>query len=96
MISYRMYFRVETEIDAPSYLKTIANANQYRLVQKDGHISPLVQLSSRRPDNENSSLISADDGYNDNWLTAEQLGFNKSQHEAFKNALTHEFVVIQG
>ena len=30
------------------------------------------------------------------WPTAEQLGFNDSQYEAFKMALTKEFVVIQG
>ena len=30
------------------------------------------------------------------WPPAKDLDFNESQYEAFKAALTHEFVVIQG
>jgi len=30
------------------------------------------------------------------WPTANNLGFNESQYQAFKTALTQEFVVIQG
>jgi len=30
------------------------------------------------------------------WPSAYELGFNESQYQAFKTALTQEFVVIQG
>jgi len=30
------------------------------------------------------------------WPPAEEMGFNQSQYEAYKTALTKEFVVIQG
>jgi len=32
----------------------------------------------------------------DEWPRAEEMGFNQSQYEAYKSALTEEFVVIQG
>jgi len=30
------------------------------------------------------------------WPGAEEMGFNQSQYEAYKSALTQEFIVIQG
>jgi len=32
----------------------------------------------------------------EDWPPAEEMGFNQSQYEAYKTALTKEFVVIQG
>ena len=35
-------------------------------------------------------------GYSATWPSSTELGFNPAQYEAFKAALTQEFVVIQG
>jgi len=53
----------------------------YRFITKDDSVTRPVQVG-----------ISG----STNWPPAEKLGFNQSQYDAFKLALTKEFAIIQG
>lgn len=55
--------------------------SNYRFIDKDSHVSQPVSLKY---------------GESSRWPSAASLGLNNSQYEAFKQALTTEFAVIQG
>lgn len=95
-IILNLYCSVKRSVSEPEYLKGLSEG--YLLITKDGDLTGPVSAqaltsSARR------SAFGFSDYYSDRSSrcpTADQLGFNDSQYEAFKMALTKEFVVIQG
>lgn len=103
---YNLGFRAQNTIDAPDYM---TSETKFLLICKNGTISPAVSPigSTHQRANPYSHYNDFDEygdfyGYgghrmqSNTWPSADQLGFNDSQYEAFKMALTKEFVIIQG
>ena len=75
------------DIDQPQYLRHTMRA--YLFLSSYGHdhlTSPVSMVTDS----------GYGYGYRDTWPSSNELGFNPAQFEAFKAALTQEFVVIQG
>ena len=90
---------------APRYLR---NTNTtFRFITKDNTVT---QAMSILPSDSRHSYSTTEYDYDDDygyirryglqqttrWPTASDLGFNESQFEAFKSALTQEYALIQG
>ena len=86
------------------YVKRLTSG--YRLITKSGGITNPVSVSKLCANEyvgQRYGGINMYDSYSSYDLygggscpSAEQLGFNSSQYDAFKMALTKEFVIIQG
>ena len=93
------------KMKAPRYLR---NTNTtFRFITKDNTVT---QAMSILPSDSRHSYSTTEYDYDDDygyirryglqqttrWPNASDLGFNESQFEAFKSALTQEYALIQG
>ena len=95
---------------APGYLRNTNTT--YRFITKDNTVTQAISILPSDSPQSFSTEYDYDDDYDDyddygfirryglqqtaRWPTASDLGFNESQFEAFKSALTQEYALIQG